>query len=346
MKWAMETAPPMPAQLVATLTGLAYHADKHGRGAYPSLPRLAALTCKSERSVRRDLRDLEDLKLIRRGDQSKAAHLSADKRPVVYDLAMERKVPGGRAGNDEGTRTTARTLASARARGTEARKANQARSQHETTPEREDVGDRGDVGVRPDVDVTAGGRPRHSGGTWASAKTKSEPKDEQLPKDSSAPAPPKRDTQTPAAPSSQAESPRAANGQQKDHHLEAFGAFWIVYPKKKAREEAKKAWITAIERGADPQHMVQSATGYARERAGEDPKYTKYPATWLNKGCYDDEPDPEPGRPNLRAVPGSNPRPSTADLRAAEALRLAAKFRAEDEQRALEAAPTENQEPA
>lgn len=90
------------------------------------------------------------------------------------------------------------------------------------------------------------------------------------------------------------------------HHLDAFGAFWIVYPKKRAREEAKKAWIAAIERGANPQHIVTAATAYANERKGEDPKFTKYPATWLNKGCYDDELDPEPapGRPPLRAVSG------------------------------------------
>jgi hypothetical protein len=95
-----------------------------------------------------------------------------------------------------------------------------------------------------------------------------------------------------------------------DHHLDAFGAFWIVYPKKRAREEAKKAWCTAIERGADPQHIVTAATAYARERASEDPKFTKHPATWLTKGCYDDEPDPA-GRPQLRAVgdwqPYTNP---------------------------------------
>jgi hypothetical protein len=53
--------------------------------------------------------------------------------------------------------------------------------------------------------------------------------------------------------------------------------------------------------------MVDAAQAYARERHGQDPQYTKYPATWLNKGCYDDEPDPAPdanGRPPLRAVSG------------------------------------------
>jgi hypothetical protein len=93
-----------------------------------------------------------------------------------------------------------------------------------------------------------------------------------------------------------------------EHHLEAFGAFWLNYPKKKSREEARKAWIAALARGADPQHVVTAAAGYAKERDGEDPKYTKYPATWLNKGCYDDEPE-EPRRGHLRAVgPPTAPR--------------------------------------
>jgi hypothetical protein len=97
---------------------------------------------------------------------------------------------------------------------------------------------------------------------------------------------------------------------QPDHHLAAFGAFWVNYPRKRDREEAKQAWIAAIERGVDPQHMVDAALTYARERAGQEPQFTKYPATWLNKGCYDDEPETA-DQPRLRAVgdyqPWTNP---------------------------------------
>ncbi|MYW29769.1 helix-turn-helix domain-containing protein, partial [Streptomyces sp. SID2119] len=160
MDWALEYAPPMPSQLVATLSGLARHADKQGRGAFPSNARLAAYACKSERSVRRDLRDLEDLKLIRKGDQSKANHLPADKRPEVYDLALELRVPGGRAGDDDRTLTSARTLASSRARGRATREAKKARSAQVPTTERGDVDVRADVDGPPDVDVPAGGRGR------------------------------------------------------------------------------------------------------------------------------------------------------------------------------------------
>jgi hypothetical protein len=144
MDWALEKAPPMPAQLVATLSGLARHADKKGRGTYPSVARLAAYACKAERSVQRDLKQLRELGFIRLGDQSKAAHLPEGKRPEVYDLALERVVPGGRAGSDEVTLTSRVALASSRRRGGKKKTSSEDVSSDLT----------GDVDVRGDVDVT------------------------------------------------------------------------------------------------------------------------------------------------------------------------------------------------
>ncbi|PJT47822.1 hypothetical protein CWI85_25995 [Streptomyces albidoflavus] len=111
----------------------------------------------------------------------------------------------------------------------------------------------------------------------------------------------------PSDPSRDKDSSREA-----EHHLEAFGAFWLTYPKRTGREGAKKAWIAALERGADPQRIVAAATAYANERANEDPKYTKHPANWLNKGCYDDEPETPPQR-RLRVVGGHQPYQPPAD---------------------------------
>lgn len=165
MDWALEFAPPMPSQLIATLSGLARHADSKGRGAYPSVARLAAYACKSERSVERDLGELRKLGLICLGDQTKAAHLPEGKRPRVYDLALETVVPGGRAGRDEATRASRVTLTSSRRRG------GRKKSSSDAFP---DSGT-GDVHVTPDVHVTGdvhvadgvtstsleGRRPRH-----------------------------------------------------------------------------------------------------------------------------------------------------------------------------------------
>lgn len=90
MVWALEQAPDVPAQALGVLMGLANHADEHGRGAYAGQELLAEYARKSDRQARTDLARLEEAGLIRRGDQSLVAHLRADKRPVVWDLAMER----------------------------------------------------------------------------------------------------------------------------------------------------------------------------------------------------------------------------------------------------------------
>lgn len=155
--WALEYAPPMPSQLIATLSGLARHADKAGRGTYPSVARLAAYACKSERSVQRDLVELKKLGLIRLGDQRKAAHLPEGKRPEVYDLALETSVPGGRAGRDEVTQASRVTLASSRRRGGRKKPSSDAVPDSGT----------GDVDVTPDVDVT-GDVDVADGVTWTS----------------------------------------------------------------------------------------------------------------------------------------------------------------------------------
>lgn len=95
----------------------------------------------------------------------------------------------------------------------------------------------------------------------------------------------------------------AAPPSEREYAMTKFGAFWLVYPRSKQSEKAKQAWRDAIDRGADPDHIVKAATAYANERSGQDPKYTPFPATWLDRGCYDDEPDPEPG-PHLQSVSG------------------------------------------
>jgi hypothetical protein len=88
--WVLRDAPDVPAQCVCVLIGLAEHADKRGRGAYPSAGTLAAYARKSERMARYDIKVLVGAGLIRPGDQSLVAKYPPNRRPVVYDLAMER----------------------------------------------------------------------------------------------------------------------------------------------------------------------------------------------------------------------------------------------------------------
>jgi hypothetical protein len=73
----------------------------------------------------------------------------------------------------------------------------------------------------------------------------------------------------------------------------AFEEFWRVYPLKKAKEEAKTAYRNIIKKKkVSTGDLLAGVMRYAAERSGQPPKYTKHPATWLNKGCWEDEPIP------------------------------------------------------
>ncbi|KWV50484.1 hypothetical protein AS156_14255 [Bradyrhizobium macuxiense] len=80
-----------------------------------------------------------------------------------------------------------------------------------------------------------------------------------------------------------------ANGRQ--HDADAFDEFYRAYPKHKAKGEAEKAYARIIGNGeATAGELLAGAQRYADERSGQEPKFTKHPATWLNKKCWLDEP--------------------------------------------------------
>jgi hypothetical protein len=258
------------------LQALAEHARSDGTNAHPSVMRVQYRTGYDRTTVQRALRRLEKGALIVRDGMTEGR--------TRWKLAMEQRRPASDWADLEREEDDFRAAAAERKR--------RSRSKGVTHAEFVTVRGTDDVTVTDaesvTADVTDSTPSRHALKVRSSRTERrpnhQQPSDNQLLKDSSSPA-------------AQTDEP------SEDLHLEAFGAFWTVYPKKRAREEAKKAWIAAIKRGANPQHIVNAGQAYARERFGQDPKYTKYPATWLNKGCYDDEPDPQPG-PQLRAVSG------------------------------------------
>lgn len=68
-----------------------------------------------------------------------------------------------------------------------------------------------------------------------------------------------------------------------------FDDFWRSYPRKVARTEAMRAFAQAVQ-WTPAAEIIRGAMRYAAERRGEDPRYTKHPATWLNKHCWNDLP--------------------------------------------------------
>ncbi|WP_217235422.1 helix-turn-helix domain-containing protein [Streptomyces sp. AC555_RSS877] len=287
--WAMDKAP-MPRTEKGkpdttarhVLQALAEHASPTGTDAHPSVLRIQYRTGYDRATVQRALRRLEKAGLIVK-DGTKEGR-------TRYKLAMELRRPATDWSDLEREEDEFRAAAAARKR--------RSRSKGVTHAESVTVTDGKGVTVTHAESVTD---ECHALKVRSSRTERSpnhqQPSDKQLLEDSL----PAAGANEPAKPVA---SVQTKSGDEKtDHHLRAFGAFMSNYPKKRDREEAKKAWIAAIERGVEPKHMVDAAQAYARERFGQDPKYTKLPATWLNKGCYDDEPDPQPG-PQLRAVSG------------------------------------------
>lgn len=112
----------------------------------------------------------------------------------------------------------------------------------------------------------------------------------------------------PSAPHSPQEEDSSSRA---DDRLDAFGAFWLTYPKRINRGKAQEKWIVAMREGADPDRIIAAAQAYSRAVAGRDPQYTSYPANWLhNKRYLDEYPEPAPaGRPDLHVVDSRKHRP-------------------------------------
>ena len=95
MVWALEQRLVEESTARHVLLCLANYADKNGKGAFPSTNSLSDDTGLAVRTVKYKLEALEALGAIRRGNQAiAAAYIDRhDRRPVVYDMAVERGAP-------------------------------------------------------------------------------------------------------------------------------------------------------------------------------------------------------------------------------------------------------------
>ncbi|MGY3172405.1 hypothetical protein ACVWYU_001782 [Pseudomonas sp. TE12234] len=95
MVWALEQRLVEESTARHVLLCLANYADKNGKGAFPSTNSLSEDTGLAVRTVKYKLEALEALGAIRRGNQAiAAAYIDRhDRRPVVYDMAVERGAP-------------------------------------------------------------------------------------------------------------------------------------------------------------------------------------------------------------------------------------------------------------
>ena len=71
----------------------------------------------------------------------------------------------------------------------------------------------------------------------------------------------------------------------------SFDEFWSAYPKKKAKEAARKAWVKLKPDETLGKEIIQAVTDSAKTKdwIKENGKYIPYPATYLNGKRWEDE---------------------------------------------------------
>lgn len=70
-----------------------------------------------------------------------------------------------------------------------------------------------------------------------------------------------------------------------------FDQFWECVPRKVGKDGARAAFSKARQK-ASLDELLDGMRRYAREREGQDAQYTAHPASWLNKGRWQDEDAP------------------------------------------------------
>ena len=93
MSWVMNEAPVEDARQLLILYALADRAHDDGTCAWPSQEWIAERARCTSRTVRNHLQKLEDDGLISRGDQQHVAHIRKDRRPIVWDLNLDKVRP-------------------------------------------------------------------------------------------------------------------------------------------------------------------------------------------------------------------------------------------------------------
>lgn len=80
------------------------------------------------------------------------------------------------------------------------------------------------------------------------------------------------------------------DNKEKNIIYDQFLEFYEAYPKKRSKSTAQKAFEKAITKTSF-ENIMDGLTAYKKEisKKQTEEKYIKYPATWLNQECWDDD---------------------------------------------------------
>lgn len=70
-----------------------------------------------------------------------------------------------------------------------------------------------------------------------------------------------------------------------------FEAFWAAYPRKKCKDAARRKFETRVKDEDTFSAIMTALNTQLPDMLKGDPKYIPHPATWLNAGQWQDEPD-------------------------------------------------------
>jgi hypothetical protein len=105
-----------------------------------------------------------------------------------------------------------------------------------------------------------------------------------------------------------------------------FLAFWQAYPRKVGKDAAAKAFANAMGRITEDDPLAVILAGIERALPGwTDPQFIPHPSTWLNAGCWDDEPPPI--RENRNDRPANDHRSSASYAQPSRAERGSSRSR-------------------
>lgn len=110
--------------------------------------------------------------------------------------------------------------------------------------------------------------------------------------------------------SNRTESKRTQNPEPREREADRlFEQFWTMYPKKKAKDDARRAWDKRRPDAA----LLQVILGSLQQQCQspdwrkEGGRYIPFPATWLNRGQWTDSPIAEVLSPWSRECPHDPP---------------------------------------
>lgn len=309
--WALQQ--PLKAVTKVILWAYAEHAHTDGRNAYISVITAAEYAGVDKGTAVRHIQMLVENGYLRFGDQSNiSSDIPKNRRPVLYDLAMDDETVA-RWAEEYDPSTDPRLIN--KVGGSRGGKASAARRlvglDSATPPSRATPA--AQVGLDSATPVgldsatpasEAQGLQNQGSGvakTGVQGLHQRNPNKElnQEPNTNTQPSLRSGDIETPELALVLADASPATK-------VPTFEDFYAVYPRRKEPVAARKAWDKAVKLvGAE--RVMAGAERYANDPNLPEKQFIPYPASWLNNGCWDDEPEPV----RVSANRGSEREPST-----------------------------------